>query len=191
MGESGENIRVVCQYQLFERKKEEKPLLLLGVIDISPDQDLKVPIKFQLINYKTGAIVHIPLLESTDISLTKRETEILRLVDKGMLSKDISNKLFISIHTVNRTSTKYLRKNESRQPAGSHLLYTKLRIVTLKKFRNMPVSSGRSTNAFLNTGTKVATAYRHTHIHSSMPPLRLLSYTSPERRHKPGKLPLS
>ena len=114
MGESGEYIRVVCQYQLFERKKEEKPLLLLGVIDISPDQDLKVPIKFQLINYKTGAIVHIPLLESTDISLTKRETEILRLVDEGMLSKDISNKLFISIHTVNRTSTKYLRKNESR-----------------------------------------------------------------------------
>jgi len=35
------------------------------------------------------------------ISLTQRELEILQLIQRGLLSKEIAHKLCISIHTVN------------------------------------------------------------------------------------------
>lgn len=110
LGVSGEFIRVICQYQMLETDKHEKPLLLLGVVDISPDQDLKAPIKFRLVNFKTGEIVNIPIIDNPDISLTRREKEILKLVNDGMMSKEISDKLFISIHTVNRHRQNILEK---------------------------------------------------------------------------------
>lgn len=109
LGISGEYIRIICQYQMLESEELENPLLL-GVVDISPDQDLKAPIKFRLINFKTGDIVNIPIIDNPDISLTKREKEILRLVNEGMMSKEISDKLFISIHTVNRHRQNILEK---------------------------------------------------------------------------------
>ena len=37
---------------------------------------------------------------SRKFDLTKRELEIINLIDKGYSNKDISNKLFISSHTV-------------------------------------------------------------------------------------------
>jgi len=44
------------------------------------------------------------------IELTKRETEILKLVKEGYLSKEISSKLFISLHTVNTHRQRFLEK---------------------------------------------------------------------------------
>ncbi|MDR1180810.1 MAG: helix-turn-helix transcriptional regulator, partial [Bacteroidales bacterium] len=61
-------------------------------------------------NFKTGDIIPIPIIEDTNISLTKRELEVLEMVDKGMMSKEISTKLFISIHTVNRHRQNILEK---------------------------------------------------------------------------------
>lgn len=110
LGVSGEYIRVICQYQMLETGELEKPLFLLGVVDISPDQDLRAPIKFRLVNFKTGEIVNIPIIDNPEISLTKREKEVLNMVNEGMLSKEISDKLFISIHTVNRHRQNILEK---------------------------------------------------------------------------------
>lgn len=110
LGVSGEYIRVICQYQMLKTGELEKPLLLLGVVDISPDQDLRAPIKFRLVNFKTGEIVNIPIIDNPEISLTKREKEVLVMVNEGMLSKEISEKLFISIHTVNRHRQNILEK---------------------------------------------------------------------------------
>lgn len=43
-----------------------------------------------------------PALPSpASISLTQRELEILQLIQKGLLSKEIAHNLCISIHTVN------------------------------------------------------------------------------------------
>ena len=39
-------------------------------------------------------------------NLTNREIEVLRLIQKGLLSKEIADKLCISIHTVKYSSTK-------------------------------------------------------------------------------------
>ncbi|QIU97423.1 helix-turn-helix transcriptional regulator [Bacteroides faecium] len=107
LGISGQYIRVICQYQLLET---EDPVLLLGVVDISPDQDLKAPVKFRLVNFKTGNIVNIPIIDNPDVSLTKREVEVLKMVDEGLMSKEISDKLYISIHTVNRHRQNILEK---------------------------------------------------------------------------------
>lgn len=107
LGISGQYIRVICQYQLLETKG---PILLLGVVDISPDQDLKSPVKFRLVNFKTGNIVNIPIVNNPNISLTRREKEVLQMADEGLMSKEISDKLFISIHTVNRHRQNILEK---------------------------------------------------------------------------------
>lgn len=59
---------------------------------------------------KTGNIVPFPLTEESNINLTKREIEILSLVNSGMFSKEISDRLSISIHTVNNHRQNILQK---------------------------------------------------------------------------------
>lgn len=44
------------------------------------------------------------------MALTRREVEVLKLVNEGMLSKEISDKLSISVHTVNRHRQNILEK---------------------------------------------------------------------------------
>lgn len=58
--------------------------------------------------------------EATQIkdSLTKRETEILKLICDGLSSKDISVKLFISINTVETHRKKILTKLNVRNSVG-------------------------------------------------------------------------
>ena len=46
----------------------------------------------------------------SSLNLTNREIEILRLIQKGLLSKEIAAKLCISIHTVNIHRQNLLRK---------------------------------------------------------------------------------
>lgn len=49
-------------------------------------------------------------LSTPSVHLTQRETEILRLIQKGSQSKEIANKLHISIHTVHIHRQNLLRK---------------------------------------------------------------------------------
>lgn len=49
-------------------------------------------------------------VEKVGVELTKREIEILRLVKEGYLSKEISGKLSISVHTVNTHRQRFLEK---------------------------------------------------------------------------------
>lgn len=51
-------------------------------------------------------------------SLTKRETEILKLICDGLSSKDISHKLFISINTVETHRKKILTKLNVKNSVG-------------------------------------------------------------------------
>jgi DNA-binding CsgD family transcriptional regulator len=98
-------IRVIEQQQVLELDNSGNIWLALGIIDVSPNQDSEEGIKTQLINYKMGQILPFdPLIaefQQSDYELTKRETEILQLVKNGFLSKEISDLLSISVHTVN------------------------------------------------------------------------------------------
>lgn len=63
----------------------------------------------KIVNTRTG---EIRVLTNKDYEkvLTSREREVLRLIDKGMLSKEIAVKLSISINTVNRHRQNLLEK---------------------------------------------------------------------------------
>jgi DNA-binding CsgD family transcriptional regulator len=103
-------VRVISQVQVLETDEEGNPYLVLGVADLSPDNTSSGGLKFRLVNMKTGEIVPFPLSEDCNDNLTKREIEILKLVNQGMLSKEISDILSISLHTVNNHRQNILQK---------------------------------------------------------------------------------
>ncbi|MDR2919598.1 MAG: LuxR C-terminal-related transcriptional regulator [Tannerella sp.] len=123
LGPGRKYVRAIFQYHILEGAESEGEhileeyyssdyILLLFVADLSPDQNPDEPVKFRLYNFKTNEVVQFPLLEEKDMTLTKREVEVLKLVNEGMLSKEISDKLSISIHTVNRHRQNILEKME-------------------------------------------------------------------------------
>ena len=101
--------RIICQLQILDFSMQGNPIEL-GTVDISPDQTPDTGLRFTLINFKTGEIVPFTVHEEARLDLTRREKEILRLIDEGMYSKDISERLSISIHTVNRHRQNILEK---------------------------------------------------------------------------------
>ena len=103
-------VRLIEQYQIIELDKKGQIWLFMGVVDISPNQEEFSGIKVQFLNFKTGQFIPMDTPPKAQIELTKRETEILKLVKEGYLSKEISSKLFISLHTVNTHRQRFLEK---------------------------------------------------------------------------------
>ncbi|MDR1115642.1 MAG: LuxR C-terminal-related transcriptional regulator [Tannerella sp.] len=62
-----------------------------------------------IVNSATGDVIKFSRENSSSL-LSKREKEILLLIEKGEMSKDIADTLFISIHTVNRHRQNILEK---------------------------------------------------------------------------------
>ncbi|WP_255495515.1 response regulator transcription factor [Dysgonomonas sp. 521] len=86
-----------------------KAWIIMGVMDISPDQIPSAKIKRTVINRKTGEILTSALIP-TDKRLTIREKEILLLIRQGLLSKEIADRLNLSIYTVNNHRKNILAK---------------------------------------------------------------------------------
>jgi DNA-binding NarL/FixJ family response regulator len=109
---AGKYIRVIEQHQALELDAKGNVWLSLGVIDISPNQEDYKGIRSSIVNYKTGEIVLIKEEKdaSSPIELSEREIQILSLIKDGMLSKEISVKLLISVHTVNTHRQRILQK---------------------------------------------------------------------------------
>lgn len=103
-------VRVIEQHQALELDKRGNIWLAIGVIDISPNQNEFQGVTYQLTNYTTGELVDPFAPDENSITLTKREKEILCLIKNGFLSKEISQKLFISVHTVNTHRQRILEK---------------------------------------------------------------------------------
>lgn len=103
--------RFIVQQQILELDEEGSPWLLFGIIDVSPDPSPLDYVKLRVINYKTGEIVPFSISKpGNGVFLTDREKEILELVRKGFQSKEISDKLFLSIHTVNKHRQNIMQK---------------------------------------------------------------------------------
>jgi len=105
-------IKVIEQQQVLELDSQGNLWLALSVLDISPNQEAIDGIISQLVNVKTGQTKQFELTEKTTdtIELSKREKEILGYVKEGLLSKEISNNLSISVHTVNTHRQNILKK---------------------------------------------------------------------------------
>lgn len=104
-------IRVTSRHQVLEQDRNGKAWLVIGNMDISPDQKHSETVDCTVLNLKNGEFFSpSSLLMPSSLNLTNREIEILRLIQKGLLSKEIADKLCISIHTVNIHRQNLLRK---------------------------------------------------------------------------------
>lgn len=104
--------RIISQHWLLGISSDNTPVVM-GVVDLSPNQNSNQTFSIRLINNKTGEIISFPFSTSEDTisnSLSRRELEILKMAGEGMLSKEISEKLFISVHTVNGHRQKIFKK---------------------------------------------------------------------------------
>ena len=106
--EKGKYIRMIYQTRLLAF--EDDNFLAMGMIDLAPEQSANTSVRFQIKNCLTDEIVPFAIKTATDTLLTPREREILALAKEGMFSKEISEKLNISIHTVNRHRQNILEK---------------------------------------------------------------------------------
>jgi DNA-binding CsgD family transcriptional regulator len=106
--------RVIEQHQLLELDIYGNIWLSLSIIDISPNQEINEGIKSQLLNFRTGKVIPFEgekkSNKTINIGLTKKEIQILRMVKDGLLSKEISGQLNISLHTVNTHRQRVLEK---------------------------------------------------------------------------------
>lgn len=105
-----EYVRVIEQYQVLELDSRGQIWLMLNIVDVSPNQEPLESTKSKLLNFRTGQIIQMEENPKIQYELTERETEILRLVRDGFLSKEISDKLSISVHTVNTHRQRFLEK---------------------------------------------------------------------------------
>jgi DNA-binding CsgD family transcriptional regulator len=109
-----EYVRVIEQQQLLELDMHGNLWLSLSIIGISPNQDDTEAFKSQLLNFRTGKIIPFQEEKKTPemigVSLSKREIQILQMVKDGLLSKEISGNLDISLHTVNTHRQRVLGK---------------------------------------------------------------------------------
>ena len=106
--EKGKYVRMIYQMRLLAFKDDN--FLAMGMIDLAPEQSANTSVRFQIKNCLTDEVVPFTIETATDALLTPREREILALAKEGMFSKEISEKLNISIHTVNRHRQNILEK---------------------------------------------------------------------------------
>lgn len=105
-----EYVNVISKQHVLLTDRKEKAWIILGMTDIAPDQSPLEHLKCTVVNRKTGEIFTPSYLSEEYIYLTKREKEILKLIQQGALSKEIADRLQISIHTVNNHRKNILGK---------------------------------------------------------------------------------
>jgi DNA-binding CsgD family transcriptional regulator len=123
-------VRLIEQYQMIELDNTGQMWLMMGVVDISPNQEEYSGIKCQLLNFKTGQFVPVEPAPAVQVDLTKREIEILKLVKAGLLSKEISNRLSISLHTVNTHRQRFLAKLGANNSVEALMFATKFGLIS-------------------------------------------------------------
>ena len=102
-------VNVISRHQVLQKDKNGKAWIIMGVMDISPDQTLSNKVRRTVINRKTGEIITAALMPE-ELQLTNREKEVLLLIRQGLLSKEIADRLSISIYTVNNHRKNILAK---------------------------------------------------------------------------------
>lgn len=87
-----------------------KVWLILCSYMLSPNQTPSSDIEPRIINNITGQIQPLQLSLRRNSVLTDRDKQVLRLIQSGKLSKEISDILQISVNTVNRHRQNILQK---------------------------------------------------------------------------------
>jgi DNA-binding CsgD family transcriptional regulator len=120
---AGIYVRFVHQFIVLEQDKNGKAWLALIVTDQIAERAPNRITQRRMINIKTGKL-QLFNKDNSDILLTRRETEILSLIAQGFDSENISQKLFISVNTVNNHRQNILSKTSTENTTQA-LLYAK------------------------------------------------------------------
>jgi DNA-binding CsgD family transcriptional regulator/PAS domain-containing protein len=108
---AGSYLRVIEQHQVMELDPDGNVWLSLSILDLSPNQDTDNGVRSQMFNFRLGKLVAIATNQvKVPGALTKKEIQVLNLVKDGFLSKEISGRLSISVHTVNTHRQRILEK---------------------------------------------------------------------------------
>lgn len=110
LNKENEYVNVISRHHVLLKDRNTKAWIVMGMMDISPDQSPLDHVKCSVINRKTGKIFMPSNLSADYFHLTKREKEIVQMIKQGALSKEIANSFKISIHTVNNHRKNILGK---------------------------------------------------------------------------------
>ncbi len=108
-------LRFVQQVVVLELDRNGDIWLILKLVDLVSENSSKIPSHRKLLNMKTGKLTlfNDEVEYPSDTVLSKRETEVLGLISQGLNSKNIAERLFISVNTVNNHRQKILAKTNS------------------------------------------------------------------------------
>lgn len=110
LNNKNEYMYIANQTQILKCDNDGNMWLVLCLYDIAPDQNPVHNIGNKITNSNTGEILTLSLAENDIPLLSLREKEILTLIKDGLLSKEISGRLSISLNTVNRHRQNILEK---------------------------------------------------------------------------------
>lgn len=126
----GAYVRVIEQQMFLEGDKKGNIWLALGLLDLSPNQSETETFQCRAINTKTNSLYLFPPEElSNSANLSKREIEILKLISKGLISKQIADMLYISVNTVNTHRQRIIEKLGVNNTAEALNLMNSLKII--------------------------------------------------------------
>lgn len=110
LNKEGKYIRIIEQQMALEIDKKNNIWLALSLLDLSPEQDIEAPFKCRVLNFKTGDLYKFPPENLDKKVLSTREIQILQCIADGLISKQIADKLFISVNTVNTHRQRIIEK---------------------------------------------------------------------------------
>ena len=114
-GKSITELKAKAGIKGFLSKSVDKTELMLAIMTVNSGEEyFSQEAEREMDNYEKIS------KELEQITLTKREVEIIRLIDKGLINKEIAKKLFISEQTVTTHRKSILRKT------GAHNVSTLL-----------------------------------------------------------------
>lgn len=106
----GKYIYVDNSTRILRLSPNGKIWLILCCYNLSPLQEAMPSIGARILGSADGSVMQVPLSAGRSRILTPREKEILRFVKDGLLSKEIADRLGISVNTVNRHRQNILQK---------------------------------------------------------------------------------
>ncbi len=109
---AGNLYRFLQQCVVLEQDHAGNIWMVLILNDMIPDKTDDTGLLRKLIHLPTGklCLFRDEVYQSSDTFLSKRETEIIGLLSRGLQSKEISDRLFISVNTVNNHRQKIIEK---------------------------------------------------------------------------------
>jgi len=128
---SGVYMRFLQQTVILELDNVGNIWLILKLFDLFSANATDEPSLRKLINIKTGreCLFNDEAEKIANRGLTKRELEILGLISQGLDSKNISDRLFISVNTVNNHRQNILSKTKSGNTSQAFLYAKRIGIL--------------------------------------------------------------